>query len=157
MLFVTGKLFLHTPHSKHYCTMWVSTYRWGSVEQRGSSSVAMSRSLKMSLGIITSDCNQNSFKWTTGLNGLISSEKIRSVSRLWPLVYQHFILKSKKNTKICTDSKKENHIHCTIIVKIKLLCSDDTDLIPYEPPNVTPQVTSYLWFVFFCLPTRSEI
>lgn len=87
------------PHSKHYCTMWVSPYLWGSVEQRGSSSVAMSRSLKMSLGIITSDCNQNSFKWTTGLNGLISSEKIRSVSRLWPLVYQHFILESKKIQK----------------------------------------------------------
>lgn len=46
-------------------TLWVSPYGWGLVEQRGSGSVAVSRSLKMLLGVITSDCNQNSFKWTT--------------------------------------------------------------------------------------------
>jgi len=44
----------------HCVFLWV---RVG--EQRGSGSVAVNRSLKMLLGVITSDCNQNSFKWTT--------------------------------------------------------------------------------------------
>lgn len=68
----TVKLFLHTLRghnkqtwSKHTFTLRVSSYRWGSVEQWGSSSVALSRSLKMLLGVITSDCNQNSFTCTT--------------------------------------------------------------------------------------------
>lgn len=59
--------------------------------------------------------------------------------------------------KIQKYSKKENYIHATIIVNLKPLYADGVGLIPDEPPNVTSQVTAYLWLVFFNFLARSEI